>query len=322
MDNRFEKTKPKESTLFNQLPENIQVEIFHNLNIQEKSNLAMVDRNCYQLFSKYIYAQKLIMLVAHGDEAGASSLLDRFPNLALERGDITDYSGRTFKNITAYEYAYWARDWHMLDMLEAHMSPEQKTKMLQKIDAIEQHGLTYTTQNGETKTSKHFSLQPLIDKYNDYLAIYARWDATPQTASYDDLERAWLDIGLEQRNLPAYVIQEYCRPDRSFHPRPEFNEPNLLRSFNVYKYWSHSVVRCFPLDAAPDFHLGLHFSLLRYGAALHGCRVAMTSAPDDTADVDLAAVCHLDVVSNVKVTQSRDNLMHGAQERAAYGASV
>ena len=134
MDNRFEKTKPKESTLFNQLPENIQVEIFHNLNIQEKSNLAMVDRNCYQLFSKYIYVQKLIMLVAHGDEAGASSLLDRFPNLALERGDITDYSGRTFKNITAYEYAYWARDWHMLDMLEAHMSPEQKTKMLKKID--------------------------------------------------------------------------------------------------------------------------------------------------------------------------------------------
>ena len=51
---------------------------------------------------------KLLMLVSHGDEAGASSLLSRFPNLSLERSDVTDYSGRTFKNITVYEYAYHA----------------------------------------------------------------------------------------------------------------------------------------------------------------------------------------------------------------------
>ena len=77
----FTKTKSKEFKLFNKLPEDLQVEIFHNLNIQEKSNLTMVDSNCYQLFSKYIYTQKLIMLVAHGDEALASSVLYRFPNL-------------------------------------------------------------------------------------------------------------------------------------------------------------------------------------------------------------------------------------------------
>ena len=318
-------TRVKEFKLFKALPENCQIEIFNHLNIQEQSNLARADQFCYQLFSNHIYAQKLIMLVAHGDEAGASSLLERFPNLSLERGDVTDYSGRTFKNITAYEYAYWARDWHMLDMLEAHMSPEQKTKMLQKIDAIEQHGLTYTTQTGETKTSKHFSLQPLIDQYNAYLAVYARWNATPQTASDDDLDRAWLDIGLEQRNLPAYVIQEYCRPDRSFHPRPEFSEPNLPRSFNVYKYWTCTTVPCFPLDRSPDFHLGLHFSLLR---GLGGGRGVVTCIAGRLrtracASHDLAAVCHLDVVSNVKVTQSRDSLiMRGAEDRAVIGASV
>ena len=171
MDNQFEKTNSREFTFFNQLPENLQVEIFNNFNIQEKSNLASANQNCYQLFSNYIYAQKLIMLVAHGDEDNAASLLDRLPNLSLVQGDITDYSGRTFKNITAYEYAYWARDWHMCDMLAAHMNTEQKRRMSNLVDAIEQHGLTYI-QNGETKNSKHFSLDSLKAAYANYLLVY------------------------------------------------------------------------------------------------------------------------------------------------------
>ena len=185
------------------------------------------------------------------------------------------------------------------------MSPEQKTKMLQKIDTIEQHGLTYKTQTGETKTSKHFSLQPLIDQYNVYLAVYAYCYSTPPTASYDDLLRAWLNVGLEQRNLTACVMQEYCMPDpdSSFLPKPVFSKPNLTRGVNftlLRSYWQRIFCSWNDLEV-PDFE------------EVH-----------DMAALDCEAIIYLDGLSNIKVMQSRDRLIHGSQLHTAanYGAAV
>lgn len=72
---------------------------------------------------------KLLRAVANGMESRevnvapqtkdlfAEDLLHRSPEFVLEKGDFTDWGGRTFKNISAFEYALWARDFKMIDMM-------------------------------------------------------------------------------------------------------------------------------------------------------------------------------------------------------------
>lgn len=63
---------------------------------------------------------------------------------------FSDYSERVF-HCTAYEYTYWSLDTNMRQMLESWMSKETAKFLLEKIDIIEQQGLSY--QQGD----KHFS---------------------------------------------------------------------------------------------------------------------------------------------------------------------
>ena len=41
--------------------------------------------------------------------------------LALASGDVTDTAGRTFKNITGFQYAVWALDWKMWTMIQGYL---------------------------------------------------------------------------------------------------------------------------------------------------------------------------------------------------------
>jgi len=69
--------------------------------------------------------------VAKGKQDEAHAILesseDKQTCLRTQR-KCTDYSGRTF-HCTAYEYAYWAKDKHMMRMLESHMDDETKRQL-------------------------------------------------------------------------------------------------------------------------------------------------------------------------------------------------
>ena len=74
------------------------------------------------------------------------------------------------------------------------------------------------------KHGVHVSWQKLIDALQTYIDHYRSW-------SWGECEEYWcLRIGGAQLNLPAHVIQEYCRIDRSFYPCPLFNEKLLPRN--------------------------------------------------------------------------------------------
>ena len=70
-------------------------------------------------------------------------MLVRHPWLLLISGDVTDSSGRTFKNITAYDYAYWAKKTYMRQILAKHMNEDTKAATLVRCEAIDKNGLTY-----------------------------------------------------------------------------------------------------------------------------------------------------------------------------------
>ncbi len=219
----------------------------------------------------------------------------------LHQGTLTTYAGETF-NCSAYEYAYWAKDTHMCRMLERYMDDETKAQMLTRIDAIEAHGLPFQ-QNDEEHRSAHFDFTPLKEAYQRYLSGYDAWLAAND---WNAMNAAWWDVGKAQRNVPAHVAQEYCRPDRSFRPTPEFNEATLPRVFTFYNWTTQHDDSWFPLTAS-NSGLGFDFALIRGPLRWASARVRATRDRSRPA-LDLTAVSRLDEVRTVDLTQSREHL--------------
>ena len=294
--------KSKTFEKFTELTDDVATQVFSALPLKEKAALAKTSKRYYGLFSQHIHAVKCLMLVAHGDQTAADKMLTRNPSLLLERTNVTDYSGRTFKNITAYEYAYWAKDTHMCRMLEAHMDKATKANMLKRIDAMERDGLTYE-QDGVVEHSKHFDFTPLITALTRYVQGFDNWYATNNFAA---LRAAWMEVGIAQRDMPVHVANEYCRPDRSFNPRPEFNEGALPRSLKFYNFETGGEQSLFPLVIADSSGLGIDFALCgfwRGGVSWSAGRRGRGTS------IDLAAISHLDEIRTVDLTRLRESLL-------------
>ncbi|MGC1182474.1 hypothetical protein [Legionella sp.] len=164
-----------------------------------------------------------------------------------------------------------------------------------------------------------FDFHSLITALDTYVTNYDKW-------SHHEWEIALMSVGKAQREVPAHIAHEYCRPDRSFDPVPSFNEKTLPRklTFNdqIIKSW-------FPLSSSSSYGLGFNFAVLResrdHGAMIvanapwpvrteHGIRMMMTPAAKWLLILDLAAIRHLDEVRIADLTQLRENLSRPANQ--------
>jgi hypothetical protein len=265
------------------LPDLPILEIKERLSDLDIKNLVRVSKRMHTLFqppNKIL--NKLLERVAFGMQDKVEQLFtDVYAGNAAKiqealryRGRFTDYSGRAFR-CTAYEYAYWAKDTHMCRMLERNMDDETKAFMLARIDANDANGLSYQ-QNGTEHRSAHFDFTPLKEAYQRYLASYnglyynREWAREPEFETEFDL--ACLVVGRAQRDIPAHVAQEYCRPDRSFAPLPEFNEASLPRMLNLFNSTTgRGEISWFPLLAS-NSGLGFDFAVKR----CHGAQSDLT----------------------------------------------
>jgi serine/threonine protein kinase len=159
--------------------------------------------------------EKMLLYVAKGEQDKAEALLKHNPTLALEYGAVSDPGGRTFKRITAFQYAVWALDWHMWEM------------MLKKFTQVEHCTLLAAQQyqeldNKDIEHGQTFSLDPLISALQVYNDKYGGW-------TDEQRKKHWCEeVGQLQCQLPWNVVNEYCRPDRSFDPCPLFTEHTAL----------------------------------------------------------------------------------------------
>jgi len=157
-----------------------------------------------------------LRLVAEGEQDKAEAMLKANGGLALQSGTVTDLSNRTFKHITGFQYAVWAMDWHMWTMLLKYVPREEAALQLQ---ALEENG---------TEHGKHFDLNHLVGALDTYVKNYDAWNG-------QQCRTHWCQqVGGAQLLLPAHVVNEYCRPDRSFDPVPDFTKGNLPRVRTVY----------------------------------------------------------------------------------------
>ena len=254
--------------------------------------------------------------VAKGKQDEAELLLTDNPRaqaLLSTPGTFTDYSGRTF-NCTAYEYAYWAKDTYMCRMLERHMDGATKASMFARINEIERIdaltgqpvGLAYH-QGGLEHRSAHFDLTPLISALQRYVDGYDSWE---RTYNWVAMKAAWMEVGLEQCDMPVHVLNEYCHPDRSFNPRPEFNEEILPRNIRFFNYNTGVEEPLFPLVISDSSGLGADFALTCLGFVGGGVWEGRCGRGSEggRAGVDLAAVSHLDEVRTGELRQLLENL--------------
>lgn len=246
--------------------------------------------------------EKLLRHVARGEQNQAKSMISgwffKMPELLLERGTVTDYSGRTFEYVTAFQYALWALDRHMWEMILAVCPAQYKPELAKQLQELEEQGL------GEH--GKHWDVTPLRDAYNDFINAV---NALERTDQWDDylLDQLWLAIGAQQKLIPAHVANEYCHPDRSFDPTPDFKEstlPRVLRDYYEKFFFGED--------------LGSRFSFLRAGraAAAVGGRVAIVWRPVAVGTADCRAVETLSVVRAQEYEQTKTTMVQLLQAAA------
>lgn len=283
------------------------------------------------------------VIVAVMETLLTEDILKKSPEFLLERGGVTDSGGRTFKNVTAFEYALWAKDFKMLKMMlrcvpkteEGNRIRAELAKQYEQVTApvYAGGGLTYdliyeqpnldatngiptknaagnwqTTPVTETRTESHFDVTSLLKAYIAYgTNFYSNVDSSSRT--WSQRNAYWVKIiGTFQRLLPVHMLQRYLAPDTPFDPLPTFTGV-FKRTMQFYNYFQASVDSLFSSSLSSDYAL-LRCDLNGGQLSVLGSVATVSTKLVTTwlAATDLAAVRQLDEVSTNEVEKIKQQL--------------
>lgn len=239
------------------------------------------------------------LTTAHGEEETVKQLIKLSPELLkslVTRTNVTDYSGRTFTNISPFQYSLWAMDWHMWDMMldslqeafnEGYTEADAiRCEMLRQYkEVVDTRGVDYTLNGEAIQGERHFDLKPLIDALDTYVKNFDSWD-------WPHREKHWCHaVGMLQRLVPAHIAQHYCE-DKSFDGNKPFHGANFSRSLQFNNFLSGGIESWFPLSQ--DNRLGFDFAIYNYaGEAGGGCVCGRPGAAAASNSAALSALCKL-----------------------------
>lgn len=185
---------------------------------------------------KSIKVNQLLQHILFHEEKQADQMLKKNPVLLLEKGEVTDYSDRTFIHCTAFELAKWLQDFRMCQMLWKHFNSLPRDEFdISKIVTKQFETLVEYRQGNSIVASDEYSPDSLIKWLNDY---YDSYYSMLKNNDYTLLE--YVNIALKK--LPIWIIQ-------SLNPDPQFN----LKAFYTYDYFQ-------PIKARASTYVGLHCS--------------------------------------------------------------
>ena len=152
--------------------------------------------------------------VGYGRQKEAEAILKSNPKLATAYGALTDcsvesktYLPRTWKNITAFQYAVLSLDYHMWVMIQKYMNTEnvsqQIAEIINKATLRDKQGWIIKAGNSDWPQTGWLSLIEALYSFVDYR----------RHSTDSDLRRHWCQqVGGGQLALPAHVINEYYHP--------------------------------------------------------------------------------------------------------------
>jgi hypothetical protein len=232
---------------FSWQPKELKEEVGSRLSSNDLVALASTSEANYRFFQSMRHLSQFLLAVAHGEYDEVATLLEDNIDLLLHKGRVTDYSGRTFFNISGFQYALWALDKHMwikiLKYLPLNESGAKiKAELYKQYQELKEKGVAYEL-NGEPVRENHFDFENTIIKE---LQTHIN-DVNNGVKNREEIDKQWReDVGSAQKKLPVHVVYEYCSGDEPFDPAPEFIEqPAQKKQFfnwksKVYENWFHS----------------------------------------------------------------------------------
>ncbi|HHS8314503.1 TPA: F-box protein, partial [Legionella pneumophila] len=199
------------------------------------------------------------------EDDAVQKILINDPTLLSKRGKVTDCSGRTFENISAFEYMLWALDKHgwtmLLECIPKTKNNEELVKeLLAQYNKVKNEGVTYTL-NGIKITEQHFDFKNTIIK-----ELQDQVDASNvPNPNWDSIDKQWREgVGGAQKLFPMHVVYEYCS-DEPFNPIPKFNsKPKSSSQF--YNWITNKLESWFSSDSL----LGGEFAIYKATAERAG----------------------------------------------------
>ncbi|CDZ76598.1 hypothetical protein BN59_00872 [Legionella massiliensis] len=224
--------------LFSSLAPDTRQEIKKKISITDLVNLASTSTQNWSLFQPMLEVDRFLQAVVNSDHETVKKLLEKNSNLLIKRGSVTDGTGRTFADISGFEYALWALDKHLwTKMLDCLAQNEGSKAIFSELDRqykqVQEKGVHYQL-NGEEFIEKHFDFEnTIIDALDTQINR-----SNARLVNWEELDLLWrTKVGGAQKLLPMHVVYEYCS-DTPFEPRHKFStQPNASKQF--YNWISH-----------------------------------------------------------------------------------
>lgn len=284
---------------FEKLPDELILGITNHLSDTESRNaLILTSHRFYQLYLPERLLPVLLKAVTESSLDKVRLILEKYPELLLRYGRITDPSGRIFKRITGFQYALWALDFKDMCRIVLNSIPKDETGqalrngLLNQLRELQEHGVSYE-RAGVKHNDKHFNLSPLKIALNIYISSYPNW-------SFDEMRAYWCKtIGGEQKDFPISIRHFYCG-----HREFILGQLIMKRSLTLYDYTGKSEIKW---NTDVD-GLGIRFAI-RHSRK----RGAWTSSDLATAQSDLAALHRFDQSNqeelNLIIIELQDEIM-------------
>ncbi|CCD05911.1 TPA: F-box protein [Legionella pneumophila] len=279
-----------EFEMFDKLAPELKTEIAKNLSNCDLVNLAQTSEYHLSLFKPMVDVRKLLHNVVRGKHDAVQSMLRKDISLIFARSKVTDCSGRTFDNVSAFEYALWALDKHMWSaMVECIPLNEEGRKIIAQLIAqynkINTNGVTYRL-NGKRVTEQHFDFKNTIIKE---LQIQVDLINAPGAKNVDAINKQWREgVGGVQKLLPMHVIDEYCS-NEPFYPVPQFiTQPKSLKKIYNWTMIIEKEEHWFSIDSK----LGVNFAIYK-GPAQQANGLSSCGGPWHKFSDDLEAMTAL-----------------------------
>ena len=273
----------------NKLPPELKKKTASDLSIKDVVHVARTSTTNSDFFKPISDVRKLLHHVSRGEHDKVKALLEKDISLFYRKGQVTDYSGRTFESISDFEYALWALDKHMWTaILECVPKTEKGIGVLKilkgQYDNLEKNGVTYSL-DGQTTTEQHFDFKNTIIK-----ELQTQVDSinAPGAKNWDAIDNQWREgVGGVQKRLPMHIVDEYCS-NEPFYPVPKFtSQPKSSKQF--YNWTSGKDENWFSVDSK----MSVDFAIYRGWGPVAGRARSRGARRGTGAALDLDAVTAL-----------------------------
>ena len=237
-------TKDKKNLSLLILPEDIvKTDIGDQLEISNIGRLTRTCRKLHGIFNDRLKDTKILLpllkCIAYSELEQAENIIIKNPKLLVIKGEITDYSDRTFKNITPFELALWYKDRRMIRMIRKYLSRDEAAKQLHEYLFLE---TTYKKTYG-----KSYNLSELINALKACINIKNNLNAKIDlTNNCENYVKSFIQLAKVQKSVPVHIAIEYCNPNHLLNSK-QFDEEKLEYFLELCDDDNGTFINWFPL---------------------------------------------------------------------------